>query len=164
MSLSLSLTIQKATPFPWTCLHCGTRTVTPVTEDSVTEIGHDGKTYEVCVANAVIPTCSHCGRKVLTDRVNRQTSAALRAKLELLTPEEIKANIEALGLSQKEVASRLGVAQETLSRWITGAVLQTRSNDRALRVFFYLPVARELLKEPMDPAIGRCTVLATKNV
>jgi DNA-binding transcriptional regulator YiaG len=158
------MTTHRAKPFPWTCLHCGTRTVNPVTEDYVTKTGYDGKTYEVCVANAVIPSCSHCGRKVLTDSVNRQISAALRAKLELLTPEEIKGNIETLGLSQKEVASRLGVAQETLSRWITGAVLQTRSNDRALRVFFYLPAARELLKEPMDPAIGRCTVLATKNV
>lgn len=141
---------RRAKPFPWGCAHCGARTVRPITEDYVTKVNHEGKIYGIRVPNAVVPCCSQCGRKVLTQSLSGRIYAALREKLGLLQPEDIKAGIEALGLSQKDVASRLGVAQETMSRWITGAMIQTRSNDRFLRVFFHVPAARRILKEQMD--------------
>jgi DNA-binding transcriptional regulator YiaG len=120
--------------------------VQPVTEDYAVKVRHDGKDYDVCVSNAVVPACSKCGRKVVTGTLGEQLDAALRQKLGLLSPEEIKAGIEGLGLSQKDVAARLGLAQETLSRWITGAMIQTRANDRFLRLFLQLPEAREFLR------------------
>ena len=151
--------MKKAKPFPWSCVNCGTKTVQPVTEEYVAQVAHDGKTYSVCVPAAVIPTCSRCARKVLTESVNGKIDAALREQLKLLTPDQIRTNIEALSLTQKEVACHLGIAQETLSRWVTGAMIQTKSNDRFLRIFFGIPIVRQRLKEPMDPNLGRSIVV-----
>lgn len=145
---------RNAKPFPWGCSHCGTRTVVAAAEDYAAEICHDGKAYDICVPNALVPKCSECGRKVLTNSLSQQVYDALREKLGILTPAQIRANIGLLGLSQKDVASRIGVAPETLSRWITGAMIQTRANDRLLRLFFHLPAAREILQDPFDPAVG----------
>jgi len=138
---------RKAKPFPWTCLHCETKTVKPVVENYSIEVPYEGKLYAVCVQKAEIPTCSRCGRKVLTDQVNRQISAALREKLELLTPEEITKNIDALNMSQKDVAALLRIAPETISRWIHGSVIQSRAMDTVLRLLFNVPAAREYLNK-----------------
>ena len=52
---------------------------------------------------------------------------------------------KALSLTQEQLAVRLGVAQETLSRWETGAQIQQRSLDNLLRLFFLLPTVRNTL-------------------
>lgn len=126
----------KTKPFPWTCVSCGTKTVMPRIEDYNAEQRYDGKPYSISVPNAEIPTCTQCGGKVLTDRVNRQISAALRTQLGLLTPEEIKTKIEMMAVSQKAVAALLRISPESVSRWISGSVIQTRSMDTMLRLLF----------------------------
>jgi transcriptional regulator with XRE-family HTH domain len=65
--------------------------------------------------------------------------------LGLLTPQQIQEGIERLGMTQKEVAERLGIAEATLSRWLTNTVIQSRAMDNYLRVFFRFPEVRAVL-------------------
>lgn len=75
--------------------------------------------------------------------------------MRLLTPEQIETAIQQLGLKQKELAARLGVAEETISRWINGSMLQTRAMDNLLRAYFALPQLRAALTGPsQDPEFG----------
>jgi transcriptional regulator with XRE-family HTH domain len=67
-----------------------------------------------------------------------------------LQPHEVRAGREGLGLTQKELASYLQIADATLSRWETGAQIQQRSMDRLLRGFFFVPEFRRFLGAP-DP-------------
>jgi DNA-binding transcriptional regulator YiaG len=84
---------------------------------------------------------------VRDDAANRRISNALRQQLRLLTPEQIRANRDALGLTQPELAGMLGIAVATLSRWETGAQIQQRAMDRLLRVTFAFEVVREALQD-----------------
>ncbi len=63
----------------------------------------------------------------------------------MLTPAQIRRGIEKLGLQQQELAERLGVAAETISRWVNGAQIQQRAFDRFLRAFYALPELRQAL-------------------
>jgi len=42
-------------------------------------------------------------------------------------------------------AGRVGVAPETMCRWLSGAMIQSRAMDNLMRVFFALPEARAAL-------------------
>jgi transcriptional regulator with XRE-family HTH domain len=78
--------------------------------------------------------------------------------LRLLTSSEIREGISTLGLSQKEAAERLGIAEATLSRWLTDTVIQSRAMDNYLRVFFRFPEVRAALGAPIDVAPGVSSV------
>jgi len=83
----------------------------------------------------------------------------LRRHIGLLTAEEIRAARTTLGLTQTQLAELIGCAAESLSRWENGAILQSRSYDRLLRIFFHLPIARDLLRTVgLDSAMGRIAV------
>ena len=60
----------------------------------------------------------------------------LRAKLRLLLPAEIRSKIEALGKQHKDVATELDVTPETISRWCSGALIQSRKKDAKMRLYF----------------------------
>jgi putative zinc finger/helix-turn-helix YgiT family protein len=142
-------------PFPWKCGHCRQRAVVPATVSYTTEIEHDGRTYTVTVPDLQTPRCEKCGEMVLIDAANRQISDALRRQLGLLLPQQIRQNREALGFTQKQLASQIGVAEATLSRWETGAQIQQRSMDRLLRLFFaFRPVRDALANDEGLPQLG----------
>jgi transcriptional regulator with XRE-family HTH domain len=62
-------------------------------------------------------------------------------------------------LSQKDLAERLGVAEATISRWETGAQIQSRALDNLLRVYFAVPEVRSVLRGvEQDPQLGVGTV------
>jgi transcriptional regulator with XRE-family HTH domain len=52
-----------------------------------------------------------------------------------------------LGLTQKELAERLQIAEATLCRWETGRQIQQRLSDLALRLYFDLPGVRQYSEE-----------------
>ena len=54
-------------------------------------------------------------------------------------------------MSQQELAEQLGVAKETISRWETGAMIQSRAMDNLLRLFFESEEARTLLRRRFAP-------------
>jgi putative zinc finger/helix-turn-helix YgiT family protein len=138
-----------AKPFPWKCSRCKERAVRPAVVPYSVEVGHDGRTYQVSIADLEVPKCTHCGRLVFDDAANARVTREFRAQAGLLEPEKIRGQREELGLTQRELANLLGIAEATLSRWETGVQIQQRAFDRFMRVFFKLPeVRRELSAHP----------------
>ena len=104
-------------------------------------------TYTVTVPELKVPRCQSCGELVLDSAANRQITEALRQHLRLLTPGQIRTNRETLGLTQRQLASHLGIAEATLSRWETGGQIQQRALDRLLRLYFSSPSVRATLAD-----------------
>lgn len=144
-----------ARPFPWRCPRCQKREVAPALTAYAVEVKHDGRLHRIEIPDLAIPTCRACGEKVFSLSVDDRISAALRAKLRLLTPEQMRSSLNALGLRQRELATRLGIAEETLSRWLSGSVIQSRAMDNLLRAYFAFPEVRSALLGPaQDPSLG----------
>jgi transcriptional regulator with XRE-family HTH domain len=78
--------------------------------------------------------------------------------LGLLQPQDMRRRIGELGLTQRSFAERLGVAPETVSRWLNGLCIRTRTLDNLKRVFFGFALVRDVLP-PDGPArtLGRLT-------
>jgi len=132
-------------PFPWRCRHCGKRAVALAKTDYAAEVRHDGRLHTFTVPDLELPVCGACGERVFTEKVDAQINDALRAHLNLLTPAQIRDGIKRVGMSQKDIAGRLGMAEATLSRWLSEVQIQSRSMDTLLRVFFAFPEVRVAL-------------------
>lgn len=149
-------------PFPWRCRHCAKNEVVMGTVSYDAEIRHDGRVYSFTIPELNLPVCKACGEKVFTEKVDDQISRALRLHLHLLSPEEMRAGLDRLKLTQKDAAERLGIAEATLSRWLTDTQIQSRALDNLLRVFFAFPEVREALHgEDTDPKL--CTMPGGKK-
>jgi putative zinc finger/helix-turn-helix YgiT family protein len=134
-------------PFPWPCPRCRKPdTVILETVPYTAEIAHDGRTYTLEIPRLQVPRCQACKELILGHRVDEQIRQALRAHLHLLTAQQIHDGRKTLGLSQEALAERLGVAKETISRWETGALIQSRAMDNLLRVYFAFPQVRAALQ------------------
>ena len=134
-------------PYPWKCGQCGQRAVEPATVDYSTVVEHEGRVDEVCMPQLRLARCAACGELVLDDEANARISDTLRRQLGLLMPGQIRANREHLGVSQKQLADSIGVAESTLVRWETGAQIQPRSADRLLRLYFGSEHVRAVLAD-----------------
>ena len=131
----------------------------PTRIDYPARINYDGRIVSFLAKDILIPICQNCGDKRFTLDVDDQINAALCAHLGLLTPQQIRAEIERLGLSQKQVAERLGIAEATLSRWVSKQVIQSRAMDNYLRVFFQFPEVRTALAAvSIDAAAATITI------
>ncbi len=135
------------------CGKCRQRAVELAAVPYTTQIDHDGRKYTVIIPDLIVPRCANCGTISLDDEANQQISAAFRKQAGLLSPEQIRSQRLALGLTQQTLAELLGVAVFTLSRWETGAQIQQRSLDRFLRAFFKLPELRQALQREGDLAL-----------
>ena len=148
-------------PFPWRCNQCGKRAVDMATIEYAAEVRHDGRLHAFTIAGLQIPVCQVCGEKVFTDEVDRQVNDALRLHLKFLTPAKIRNALDRIDLSQKELAGRLGIAEATISRWLSGTQVQSKSMDRLLRVFLAFPQVRTALcGESMDTELGAADVIS----
>jgi putative zinc finger/helix-turn-helix YgiT family protein len=129
---------------------------------SIWEIKYDGAIRHVPVVQMPEWHCAACEVATLHDDSDEILQDALRKHMRLLRPTELRTARESLGLKQKELADLTGCASESLSRWETGAVLQSRAYDRLLRIFFHLPEARELLADlELDPTLGSMAIHST---
>lgn len=125
------------------CVDCGALSE-ETTIERTSQIQYEGKLHEIHVSNLIAFKCPDCGSIALDNRADEQYRRALREKLRLLHPEQIKAVREQLSLTQERVARCLGIAAESLSRWENGHLIQSRSHDSLLRGFFELPEFRRL--------------------
>lgn len=142
-------------PFPWRCRKCGQHLVYPTTISYDEEVRYDGRLHAFTIPNLTLPVCQSCGEKVFTEKVEDQITAALRAHIHLLAPEEIRAGLDRLQLTPREAAERLGIAEETLSFWLDEVQIQSRAMDNLLRVFFAFPQVRTALSgTAQDPLLG----------
>jgi DNA-binding transcriptional regulator YiaG len=119
------------------------------------EVRYDDRLHSFTVPDLELPVCAACGEQVFTEDVDRQVSAALRSHLSLLTPEQIRTAIDRVGMSESEVAERLGIAEEALSGWLNEMTIQSRAMDNLLRTFFAFPTVRIALCGPaQDSRLG----------
>ena len=109
------------------------------------EIRHDGRLHAFTVPNLELPVCQACGERLFTNGADDQINDALLAHLNLLTPAQIRDGIKRVGMSQREAAKRLGIAEATLSRWLNEVQIQSRAMDNLLRAFFAFPQLRAAL-------------------
>ncbi|MFI5387173.1 MAG: type II TA system antitoxin MqsA family protein, partial [Fimbriimonadales bacterium] len=94
---------------------------------------HDGVAHTLPLCALKLAKCQGCGELLFTEQTDDQINNALRAKLRLLTPSQIRTGRKKFCPDQKALAERLGVAKETISRWETGALIQSRAMDNLLR-------------------------------
>lgn len=124
-------------PFPWRCPRClATDAVNIETIAYTAEIGHDGQVYHLEIPQFKVPRCQSCKELIVSHGADHQIRTALRSHLGLLTAEQIRVGREELGLSQEELASRLGIAPATFARWEEGGSIQPQSMDELLRSHF----------------------------
>ena len=137
---------------PLRCIECGKKEVFPAIVSERVQRKHDGVLYALDVPDFRVNRCRACGETYTDAAAGDQTASALRRHLGLLEPLEIRENLDRIGPTQREIARQLGVAAETLSRWLSGSVIQSRAMDNLLRLYFSLPQAREYLRREMAHA------------
>jgi putative zinc finger/helix-turn-helix YgiT family protein len=139
-------------PYPWKCLTCRERSVSPVVLPTYTmDLEHDGRTYRVLLRDFHVLKCASCNSIILDDEADVRLSEALRAAVGLLSPSEIRAKRERLKLTQKQLANVLQISESTLSRWETGVQIQQRCMDKFLRCFFDVCEVRQYLSATGKP-------------
>ena len=123
----------------------------------IAEIGADGavRTLE-SLQHAV-----HLGKDTFTTR-RIQTSTVeecvkilkgfrnIMAEYGVTRPDQIRAGLAALRMTQNQLANALGCSAETISRWMNYATPQSREWDMILRNYFNTPSFRRSVKS------GRC--------
>ncbi len=129
-----------------------------------TAVSHDGRPpVKVYIPDLEVIACTnpdchpeHPDDTVLEDDAAtwRITEESYRA-LGLLTPTEIRAAREELDLNQQQLQELLGLGGNTLSRWETGRVYQSRSLDALLRIVFNVPEAHAFLSRTAERADRR---------
>jgi putative zinc finger/helix-turn-helix YgiT family protein len=140
----------------WRCHVCRRKSLRRVKQPYEYEVSHDGRPpVKIRIPDLEVIACTNpdCHPEHPNDTIIEDDAAIWRITVEtyrqlgLLTPEEIKAGRERLGLSQQELAELLGLGGNSLSRWEKGRVYQSRSSDALLRIVFKIPSALDYLKE-----------------
>ena len=132
-------------PFPRHCPECGKLKVQPATIAYDAEVKHDGRVYAFPIPALRANKCAACGEVLFSNVTDDQISQALREHLVLLSPRQIREALRALGLKRKDLGDRIGVAPETISRWISGTHIQSRAMDNLMRLFFAFDNVRSAL-------------------
>ena len=132
-------------PYPRLCTACGRAAVTPADIAYDAEVKHDGRLHRFRISRLTIDKCQACGEESFTNCTDEQITTALREFLGLLQPHDIRRRLSELGMTQQRFAERLGVAPETVSRWLNGLSIQTRALDNLMRVFFGFASVRDAL-------------------
>ena len=129
------------------CGKCRQRAMALSPVDYTTEFAHDGRRYTVTIPGLLLPRCGNCGEIAIDAVAEELITAACLRHAGLLSPEQIRQQRQALGLTQQHLADLLGIGVQTLSRWETGGQIQQRAFDRMLRAFFTVPELRQALAD-----------------
>ncbi len=104
----------------------------------------------IIVPNSKWQECQACGESILAQSLLEKLEEQRYARLELLTPEQIKHIRQAAGLTQSQIAEKLGIGEKTYTRWETGKCLQNKSSDNLIRLFAKNPAMFDALKTECD--------------
>jgi putative zinc finger/helix-turn-helix YgiT family protein len=146
----------------WQCDVCGQMSLRRVVRPYEAEVSHDGRPpVTIRIPNLEVIACTNpdChpanpdGTIIEDDATAWQITTETYRQLGLLTPDEIRAGRETLGLNQQELQRLLGLGGNSLSRWESGRVYQSRSMDSLLRVIFNVPDALAFLGRLQDPQV-----------
>ncbi len=134
-------------PFPHLCPECGAIAVYAEAIDYRTAFKYEGRLHEFEAPNITLHKCRDCGGIILPNTASEQIAEAFRSHVNLLTAKQIREELRRLSLTQKEFGDLLGIAPETVSRWLRSVQIQTRSLDRLMRIFFRFPEVRRDLAD-----------------
>ena len=123
-------------PFPRRCPECGKVEVRLASIAYDAEMNYDGRVYSFRIPQLQVNKCDACGDVLFDNLTDDQISQGLREHLGLLSPQEIRQHLGRLGLMQKELGERICIAPETISRWLSGAYIQSRAYDKLMRFYF----------------------------
>lgn len=141
------------------CHVCRQRTLRREKRPYEYAVGHDGRppvAIRIPDLELVVCTNPDCHPEHPDDTIILDDAAIWRIteetyrQLGLLTPAEIRAGREKLGLNQQELQRLLGLGGNSLSRWESGRVYQSRSMDTFLRLVFNVPAVRAYLEASYD--------------
>lgn len=127
------------------CHECGKEFIRQIAPPHRVRMRYEGSPQDVLVENLPEWHCAGCNVSVTDGESDEAFQNALRQHIGLLSPQQIKAALKELAISQDKFAERLGCAAESVSRWLNGAVLQSRAYDRLMRIFFNFPEVRGAL-------------------
>jgi putative zinc finger/helix-turn-helix YgiT family protein len=133
--------------FPRTCIDCRQKRVVPVHINHTRNVKYDGVTHTLDLIDVPAERCENCGEVTFGTDSDEVMFAALREKIGLLSPAEIRTRREALDLTQQALADAIRCAPESISRWETGALIQSRAYDCLLCLYFDVPEARAYLAQ-----------------
>lgn len=103
------------------------------------------------VQNATWMECDNCGEQMIPAALNRRLEDLSIQRQGLLPPTQIKAIREKLGLSQAEMAERLGVGEKTYTRWESGRSIQNKSSDNLIRLMDRSPEQFAVIEAQRSP-------------
>jgi putative zinc finger/helix-turn-helix YgiT family protein len=126
----------------------------------------DGKTKTVVAENVPVSECDNpeCRERLSGPEAARIRHEAICRTFGLLTPRDIQAIRERLGLSQERFAQQTGIGVATISRWERGRLLQNRAMDNYLRLVerseenVRFLAERQDNEQPLDPPSNRIKV------
>ena len=146
------------------CYQCGETFAKRVAPPHCRKLRYEGAAHDVLVTDMPEWHCSACNLSVTDEEGDEPLQAALRRHVGLLTPQQIKAGIKDLGITQEKFAERIRCAPESISRWLNGAVLQSRVYDCLMRVYFQFPEVRGALEQFSPEASFGETVVHLRSV
>ena len=112
-----------ARAFPWRCADCGKKEIRPAIVNYDAPLKYEGDLLSIKIPDLELSCCANCGNRPITDAAESAIIQAARKTLNLLTPDQIRTNLEELGINQKDFSWKLGIAPETLSHWLNDSML-----------------------------------------
>lgn len=130
--------------YPTACGGCGGRVAA-----STATIPFELRGETVGVQGVEHGRCEQCGEVYLdveaAENVQREAVRQVRALRGLMTPDEIRALRDTLGVSQATLERLLGTGPKTVVRWEKGTVFQSATADRLMRLLAAQPDLAALL-------------------
>jgi putative zinc finger/helix-turn-helix YgiT family protein len=136
------------------CAVCSSDRVTKIRKDFPARYNQT----PIVVRDAEMYECADCGERFFEPEQAKALSLAIKEEARrigrLLSPKQIVAIRERLGLTQNALEDLLGLGPKVVTRWETGRVLQSRAADVVLRLLEFDPKNLEKLREGRHQLAG----------
>ena len=126
------------------CGECGARSLRRARRPFEYDVRYEGRDVRIQIPDLDVIVCTNpeCAPEQPSDTIihdgvsDAQVTEETYRQLNLLTPNDLRRGRDCLDLTQQQMQTLLGLGGNTLSRWETGFVFQSRALDRFLRLFF----------------------------